>query len=72
MSMFEASPLSRGAKRRNDRLTRFREIVGRDYAVVAIDLAAKKQVIVVADHDSRILARKTFTCTPWKLGPAIA
>ncbi|GAC02864.1 putative transposase [Gordonia namibiensis NBRC 108229] len=70
--MFEASPLSRGAKRRNDRLTRFREIVGRDYAVVAIDLAAKKQVIVVADHDSRILARKTFTFTPWKLGPAIA
>lgn len=70
--MFEASPLSRGVKRRNDRLSRLRQIVRRDHAVVAIDLASKKQVIVVADHDSRILARKTFACTPWKLGPAIA
>ncbi|MCZ4537740.1 hypothetical protein O4159_20260 [Gordonia terrae] len=62
--MSQVSRLSRGDKRRNDRLTRYRGIVRRDFAVVAIDLASKKQVVAVVDHDSRILARRTFRCAP--------
>ncbi|UPW10359.1 IS110 family transposase [Gordonia terrae] len=69
--MSKASRLSRGDKRRNDRLSRFRGIVRREFAVVAIDLAARKQVVAVVDHDSRILARRTFACTPWQLATAI-
>ena len=69
--MSQASRLSRGDKRRNDRLSRVRGIVRRDRAVVAIDLAARKQVVAVADHDSRILARRTFACTPRQLATAI-
>ena len=69
--MSKASRLSRGDKRRNDRLSRFRGIVRRDYAVVAIDLAATKQVVAVVDHDSRILARRTFRCAPRQLATAI-
>ncbi|WP_159441570.1 IS110 family transposase [Gordonia westfalica] len=63
--------MSRGDKRRNDRISRFRGIVRRDYAVVAIDLAANKQVVAVTDHDSRIVARRTFHCAPRQLATAI-
>ena len=69
--MSQVSRLSRGDKRRNDRLTRYRGIVRRDFAVVAIDLASKKQVVAVVDHDSRILARRTFRCAPTQLATAI-
>ena len=69
--MSQGSRLSRGDKRRNHRLTRYRGIVRRDHAVVAIDLASKKQVVAVVDHDSRILARRTFRCAPTQLATAI-
>ena len=69
--MSKASRLSRGDKRRNDRLSKFRGIVRRDYAVAAIDLASKKQVVAVVDHDSRIVARRTFHCAPPQLATAI-
>ena len=69
--MSKASRLSRGDKRRNDRLTRFRGIVRRDHAVAAIDLASNKQVVAVVDHDSRIVARRTFHCAPPQLATAI-
>ncbi|GAA2027729.1 hypothetical protein GCM10009740_16740 [Terrabacter terrae] len=29
-------------------------------AIVGIDLADRKQMLVVADHDSKVLARRTF------------
>jgi hypothetical protein len=36
-----------------------------------IDLAERKQMVVVTDHDSRVLARKTFRCRAWDLGTAL-
>ena len=40
-------------------------------AIVGIDLADRKQMVVVTDHDSRVLARKTFRCRAWELGVAL-
>jgi transposase len=40
-------------------------------AVVGIDLADAKQMVVVTDHDSKVLARKTFRCRAWNLGAAL-
>jgi len=40
-------------------------------AIVGIDLADKKQMVVVCDHDSKVLARTTFRCRAWDLGAAL-
>ncbi|MFB9324218.1 IS110 family transposase [Cryptosporangium minutisporangium] len=40
-------------------------------AIVGIDLADAKQMVVVCDHDSQVLARRTFRCPAWKLGTAL-
>jgi transposase len=42
-----------------------------DHAIVAIDLADVKQMVVVTDHDSKVLARRTFQCKAWDLGRAL-
>lgn len=57
--------LTRGDRRRNERLSRLRSIVRRDFAVVAVDLASAKQAAVVADHDSQTLGRRMFTGDAW-------
>ena len=62
--------LSRGDKRRNARLERLREVLPRENAILAIDLADNKQVMVLADHDSRVLARRTLKVRAWELGDA--
>ena len=67
----KASGLSRGDKRRNARLVELRGLVSFDNALVSIDLADKKQAVVVCDHDSRVLARKTVRVRAWDLGPAL-
>jgi hypothetical protein len=41
-------------------------------AIVGIDLPDKKQMVVVTDHDSKVLARRTFRCRAWDLGVALA
>jgi hypothetical protein len=46
-------------------------LVRLENAIVGIDLADKKQMVVVCDHDSRVLARKTFRCRAWDLGIAL-
>jgi transposase len=71
----QGSGLSRGDKRRNERLARLRELVPVRNAIAGIDLADEKQAIVVCDHDSRVLARKRVTAKAWRLarcwsGPA--
>jgi transposase len=38
---------------------------------VGIDLADRMQMVVVCDHDSRVLARRTFRCRAWDLGTAL-
>lgn len=67
----QGSGLSRGDKRRNAKLVRLRELVRVDHAIVSIDLADKKQAVVVCDHDSQVLARKTVKLRAWELGPVL-
>lgn len=69
--MSNARRLSRGDKRRNARLARLREVIPREHAVLAVDLADDKQVFALTDHDSRVLARRTVRCRPWLLAEAI-
>ena len=69
--MSNGSGVSRGDRNRNARLARLRELVPVTNAIVGIDLADAKQMVVVTDHDSKVLARKTFRCRAWDLGTAL-
>jgi transposase len=69
--MVNGNGVSRGDRNRNARLARLRKLVPLDHAIVAIDLADKKQMVVVTDHDSKVLARKTFRCKAWDLGSSL-
>ena len=69
--MGNGSGVSRGDRSRNARLARLRVLVPATNAIVGIDLADKKQMVVVTDHDSKVLARKTFRCHAWALGAAL-
>jgi transposase len=69
--MGKVNGLSRGDRNRNARLRKLREHVPLDHAIVGIDLADKKQMVVVTDHDSKVLARRTFQCKAWDLGRAL-
>ena len=64
--------LSRGDRRRNEKLARLREIIARETAVLAFDLAADKQVCALTDQDSRVLARRTVKAKAWQLQEAVA
>lgn len=64
--------LSRGDNRRNARIGRLREVLPREHAVLALDLADDKQVFALTDHDSKVLARRTVRCRPWQLAEAIS
>lgn len=63
--------LSRGDRRRNDRLMRLRAVVTRESAVLAFDLAADKQVCALTDQDSQVLARRTVMAKAWQLREAV-
>jgi transposase len=69
--MNNGNGVSRGDRNRNARLARLRELVRVGNAIVGIDLADKKQIGVVCDHDSRVLARRTFRCKAWALGSGL-
>ena len=69
--MSNGNGVSRGDRNRNARLARLRELVPLSNAIVGIDLADTKQMVVVTDHDSRVLARKTFRRKAWDLGVAL-
>ena len=69
--MSNGSGVSRGDRNRNARLARLRSAVSVSNAVVGIDLADVKQMVVVCDHDSKVLARRTFRCKAWDLGAAL-
>lgn len=69
--MGNGTGLSRGDRNRNARLARLRALVPVGNAIVGIDLADNKQMVVVTDHDSKVLARKTFRCRAWDLGTAL-
>ena len=59
MSNRSSRRLSRGDRRRNERLARLRAVVTRESAVLAFDLADDKQVCALCDQDSQVLARRT-------------
>ena len=69
--MSHGSGVSRGDRNRNARLSRLRTAVPVTNAIVGIDLADRKQMLVVTDHDSKVLARRTFRCKAWDLGTAL-
>src|SRR4029450_2063520 len=69
--MINGSGVSRGDRNRNARLSRLRAAVPVGNAVVGIDLADRKQRVVVTDHDSRVLARRTVRCKAWDRGAAL-
>ena len=69
--MGNGSGVSRGDRNRNARLGRLRLLVPVTNAIAGIDLADKKQMVVVTDHDSRVIARRTFRCRAWDLGVAL-
>lgn len=69
--MSNPRPLTRGDRRRNEKLARLRSIVRRDLAIVGIDLASAKQAAVVADHDSITLGRRMFDGDPWVIDDII-
>ena len=69
--MSNGSGVSGGDRNRNARLSRLRQAVAVGNAVVGIDLADRKQMVVVTDRDWRVLARRTFRCKAWDLGAAL-
>jgi len=69
--MGNGSGVSRGDRNRNVRLERLRALVPVTNAIAGIDLAGSKQMVVVTDHDSRVIARRTFRCRAWDLGTAL-
>lgn len=72
MSNGSSRRLSRGERRRNEKLNMLRAVVTRGTAAVAFDLAADKQVCAVTDPDSWVLARRTVTAKAWQLRDAVA
>ncbi len=69
--MSDRSGVSRGDRNRNARLARLRAAVPVSNAIAGIDLADSKLVVVVTDHESRVLARRTFRRRAWELGVAL-
>src|SRR5215472_11968330 len=69
--MGNGSGVSRGDRNRNARLKRLRALVPVTNAIAGIDLAGSKQMVVVTDHDSKVIARRTFRCRAWDLGAAL-
>jgi transposase len=63
-----SSVLSRGDLNRNARLEALRAVLPRDHAILGIDLAQSRQAAVLADHDSRVIARWRPRCSAWGLG----
>lgn len=71
MSNRKRSELTRGDRRRNDRLSRLRAIVRPELAIVGIDLASAKQAAVVTDHESITLGKRMFDGSPWMVDKII-
>jgi transposase len=68
----KGSGLTRGDRRRNDRIAGLRAVVTVDRAVLAIDLGEDKQVAALLDHDGRVLGRRTVRAKTHALGGLLA
>jgi transposase len=60
--------LTRGDRRRNDRIEGLRVVIRPDRAILAIDLGEDKQVAALMDHDGRVLGRRTVMVKAFALG----
>ncbi|MEZ0338672.1 IS110 family transposase [Mycobacterium sp. pV006] len=69
--VFNDRDLSRGDKRRNVKLARLRALVPVDNAILGIDLADTKQVLVLTVGDSQVMARRRVSAKAWELGPVL-
>jgi transposase len=68
----QRSGLTRGDRRRNNRIEALRAVVRPDRAILAIDLGEDKQVAALLDHDGRVLGRRTVTAKAYALGGLLA
>ena len=64
----QRSGLTRGDRRRNERIEALRRVVTLDRAILAIDLGEDKQVAALMDHDGRVLGRRMVTVKAFALG----
>ncbi|MEU5722203.1 IS110 family transposase [Micromonospora sp. NPDC047738] len=70
--MAKRSGLTRGDRRRNNRIAVLRALVREDRAILAIDLGEDKQVAALMDHDGRVLGRRTMLVKAHALGGLLA
>lgn len=70
--MAQRSGLTRGDRRRNNRIETLRTVVRLDRAVLSIDLGEDKQVAALIDHDCRILGRRVVKAKAHQLGGLLA
>lgn len=66
--MAQRSGLTRGDRRRNNRIETLRAVVRPDRAILSIDLGEDKQVAALMDHDGRVLGRRVVTAKAHALG----
>jgi transposase len=66
--MSQITGITRGDRRRNERRARLRALLPASRAIVGIDLGEDKQMLVLADHDSRVLDRRSITAKAAELG----
>lgn len=69
--MSKGNGLTRGDKRRNQRLAELRGLLPAGNAVVGVDLGEDVQMLVVADRDSRVVARRKVTGKAFELGAGL-
>jgi hypothetical protein len=62
--MTNGKGVSRGDRNGNARLARLRVLVPVENAIVGIDLADNKQMVVVCDHDSKVWPARRFGARP--------
>ena len=70
--MAQRSGLTRGDRRRNDRIEVVRMVIRPDRAILASDLGEEKQVAALMDHDGRVLGRRTVLVKAHALGGMLA
>lgn len=66
--MSKRNGLTRGDRRRNDRVEALRAVVRPDRAILSVDLGEDKQAATLMDHDGRVLARRTVIAKAHALG----
>jgi transposase len=69
--MSKGSGITRGDRRRNERLAWLRVMVPAANAVAGVDLGERKQALAVTGHDGRVLARRSPRVSVHELGAVL-